>query len=417
MPSEQQHSVHSRDSGNPVLGPRLRGDERSEVLGPPTRQRLAGFARTLRDNGFKVGLAETGDALEILTTRLASKPITLKPALRALFCATHSDWERFDEIFDVYWLARGLRRARTLAGAPLEHRAPARTLKDIGPRGGKPGLPDHVERRNEEGDFAGDGRGKREGASRFENLAGTDLRHIVDPADIERTHELAARLTRVMRARLIRRQRVRRHGRRLDLRRTIHRNVSHGGTLLDLAWRRRKEKPLRLVFLLDASGSMSLYTAFFVRFLHGVVDAFRQAEAFVFHTRLAHVSASLRDRDVTRAVDKLALMAQGIGGGTWIGESLATFNKWHARRVINSRTAVMIVSDGYDTGEPERLAEEMRRLRRRCRKIIWLNPLIGWRDYSPQARGMQAALPFVDLFAPAHNLESLVALEPYLARI
>jgi uncharacterized protein with von Willebrand factor type A (vWA) domain/NO-binding membrane sensor protein with MHYT domain len=262
----------------------------------------------------------------------------------------------------------------------------------------------------------GDGRGKREGASRFENLAGTDLRHIVDPADIERTHELAARLARVMRARLIRRQRVRRHGHRLDLRRTIHRNVSHGGTLLDLAWRRRKEKPLRLVFLLDASGSMSLYTAFFVRFLHGVVDAFRQAEAFVFHTRLAHVSASLRDRDVTRAVDKLALMAQGIGG-TRIGESLATFNKWHARRVINSRTAVMIVSDGYDTGEPERLAEEMRRSRRRCRKIIWLNPLIGWRDYSPQARGMQAALPFVDLFAPAHNLESLAALEPYLARI
>ena len=90
--------------------------------------------------------------------------------------------------------------------------------------------------------------------------------------------------------------------------------------------------------------------------------AFREAEAFVFHTRLAHVSPSLRDRDVTRAVDKLALMAQGIGGGTRIGESLATFNRWHARRVINSRTALMIVSDGYDTGEPERLGEEMRRL-------------------------------------------------------
>ena len=107
---------------------------------------------------------------------------------------------------------------------------------------------------------------------------------------------------------------------------------------------------------------MSLYTAFFVRFLHGVVDAFREAEAFVFHTRLAHVSPSLRDRNVTRAVDKLALMAQGIGGGTRIGESLATFNRWHARRVINSRTAVMIVSDGYDTGEPEELGAEMRRL-------------------------------------------------------
>jgi len=171
------------------------------------------------------------------------------------------------------------------------------------------------------------------------------------------------------------------------------------------------------VVLLDASGSMNLYTAFFVRFLHGVVDAFREAEAFVFHTGLAHVSPSLRDRDVTRAVERLALMAQGIGGGTRIGDSLATFNRWHARRVINSRTAVIIVSDGYDTGEPERLAAEMARLRRRCRRIIWLNPLIGWRDFRPEARGMRAALPHVDLFAPAHNLESLAALEPYLARI
>ncbi len=387
------------------------------AIGPATRRRLAGFARTLRDNGFKVGLAETGDALAILTAPLATRPSSLKPALRALFCATHSDWERFDEIFDAFWQARGVRQATTLAGTALESRAPARQLKDVGPRVGTPGLPDHVERRDEEGDSPGDGRGKREGASRFENLSSADLRHIVDPADIAQTHALAERLARVMRARLVRRERARRRGRRLDLRRTIHRSVSHGGTPLDLIWRRRKEKPLRLVMLLDASGSMSLYTAFFVRFLHGVVDAFREAEAFVFHTRLAHVSASLRDRDVTRAVDKLALMAQGIGGGTKIGESLATFNRWHARRVINSRTAVMIVSDGYDTGEPGQLAEEMRRLRQRCRRIIWLNPLIGWRDYSPQARGMQAALPYVDLFAPAHNLESLAALEPYLARI
>jgi len=238
-----------------------------------------------------------------------------------------------------------------------------------------------------------------------------------DPGDVVRAHALAARLARTMRARLVRREQVRRRGRRLDLRRTIHRNVSHGGTPIDLAWRRRKIKPMRLVVLLDASGSMNLYTAFFVRFLHGVVDAFREAEAFVFHTRLAHVSASLRDRDVARAVDRLGLMAQGIGGGTRIGDSLATFNRWHARRLVNSRTAVMIVSDGYDTGEPERLGAEMRRLRRRCRRIIWLNPLIGWRDYSPQARGMQAALPYVDLFAPAHNLESLAALEPYFARI
>ena len=280
------------------------------------------------------------------------------------------------------------------------------------------GLPDHVERRaRADGDDDADPGGRREGASRAENLAATDIRHIVDPDEIAKVHALAARLARTMRARLVRRQQARRRGRRLDIRRTIHRSVSKGGTPVDLVWRRRKVKPLRLVVLLDASGSMNLYTAFFVRFLHGVVDAFREAEAFVFHTRLAHVSPTLRDRDVARAVDRLGLMAQGIGGGTRIGESLATFNRWHARRVINSRTAIMIVSDGYDTGEPERLAAEMRRLRQRCRRIIWLNPLIGWKSFSPQARGMQAALPHVDLFAPAHNLESLAALEPYLARV
>src|ERR1700730_3676052 len=383
-----------------------------------TRRRLAGFARTLRDNGYRVGLAETRDALQVLASPAALRSTSLKPALRALFCATHSDWERFDEIFDAFWQGRGMRQRRVLSGVPSASHAPARKLAEAHVPQEALGLPDHVERRSDgDGDTQAEGRGRREGASRVENLAATDLRHIVDPEEIAATHALAARLARVMRARLVRREQIRRRGPRLDLRRTIHRNVSHGGMPFDLAWRRRKIKPLRLVVLLDASGSMSLYTAFFVRFLHGVVDAFREAEAFVSHTRLAHVSPSLRDRDVTRAVEKLSLMAQGIGGGTRIGESLATFNRWHARRVINSRTALMIVSDGYDTGEPGQLGEEMRRLRRRCRKIIWLNPLIGWRDYSPQARGMQAALPYVDLFAPAHNLESLAALEPYLAKV
>src|SRR5262249_7447700 len=150
------------------------------------------------------------------------------------------------------------------------------------PHGGT-GLPDNAARRSD-GDSTGDGHGRREGASRFENLATVDMRHIVDPAEVAQAHMLAARLARVMRARLVRLGQVRRRGPRLDLRRTIHRNVSHGGTPVELAWRRRKLKPLRLVILLDASGSMSLYTAFFVRFLHGIVDAFHESEAFVFHT-------------------------------------------------------------------------------------------------------------------------------------
>jgi uncharacterized protein with von Willebrand factor type A (vWA) domain len=408
----------SRPRGDPAFDSCLRRDGSDESVNAPARRRLAGFGRTLRNNGFRIGLAETQDASAILASPSAIQPALLKPALRALFCATHSDWDRFDEIFDAFWLGRNMRQRQILSGTTSAPHAPARRIAEAHVPQEALGLPDHAERRSDgNAELPADGRARREGASRTEVLTAADLRHIVDPDDIAATHALAARLARTMRVRLVRREQIRRRGRRLDLRRTIHRNISHGGTLLDLAWRRRKIKPLRLVVLLDASGSMNLYTAFFVRFLHGVVDAFREAEAFVFHTRLAHVSPSLRDRDVTRAVEKLSLMAQGIGGGTRIGESLATFNRWHARRVINSRTAVMIVSDGYDTGEPNQLGQEMRRLRRRCKRIIWLNPLIGWRDYSPQARGMQAALPYVDLFAPAHNLASLAALEPYLVRI
>jgi uncharacterized protein with von Willebrand factor type A (vWA) domain len=380
------------------------------------RTKLAGFVHTLRDNGFTVGLAETRDALSILTTPAATKPSSLRPALRALFSADRSDFQRFDEIFSAFWSGQGVRRRfQSVSGGLASKDAAQRT--EAGSAKTKLGMPDAVERGAEGDESSAGGRSRREGASSAEALQSTDIRNIVDPDEIARTHALAERLARSMRARIVRRMRVRRSGPRLDLRRTIHKNVSHGGTPVELAFRRRKDKPLRLIVLLDASGSMSLYTAFFVRFLHGVVDAFREAEAFVFHTRLAHVSPTLRDRNVTRAVEKLALMAEGIGGGTRIGESLATFNRWHAKRVINSRTVVMIVSDGYDTGTPEELAAEMRRLRLRCRRIVWLNPLIGWRDYEPSARGMQAALPYVDLFAPAHNLASLAALEPYLARI
>ncbi|HEY0301412.1 MAG TPA: VWA domain-containing protein, partial [Rhizomicrobium sp.] len=222
---------------------------------------------------------------------------------------------------------------------------------------------------------------------------------------------------RIMRTRLTRRDLARRHGYRLDLRRTIHRNISHGGVPISLVKRQRKEKPLRLVVLLDASGSMSMYTGVFLRFIHGVLDEFREAEAFLFHTRLAHVSDAMKERDASRALDRLSILAQGAGGGTRIGESLQTFNRWHAARVIHSRTCVMIVSDGYETGDAALLGREMAALARRCRRIVWLNPMMGWQGYTPEAAGIKAALPHVDLYAPANTLQSLTALEPYLARL
>jgi uncharacterized protein with von Willebrand factor type A (vWA) domain len=261
------------------------------------------------------------------------------------------------------------------------------------------------------------GEGRMEGASRADNLAELDFRKLAHPEQIEEAHAAAARLAQTMRTRLTRRDLARRRGYRLDLRRTIHRNISHGGVPIRLVKRQRKEKPLRLVILLDASGSMSMYTGIFLRFIHGVLDEFREAEAFLFHTRLAHVSDAMKEKDAARALDRLSIMAQGAGGGTKIGESLQTFNRWHAARVIHSRTVVMIVSDGYETGNAELLGREMAALGRRCRRIVWLNPMMAWDGYTPEASGIKAALPHVDLYAPANSLLSLAALEPYLAKL
>ena len=392
--------------------------ERAEDLGPAVRQRLAGFVRTLRDNGFKVGLAESSDALRVLSASRVDRATKARPALKALLCGRRSDWEAFDILFDAYWSGRNVKlRIPMSANAALANQRTIKTLSAQTTQSGVTSLPSDVERREDDGESGGAPSGKREGASWFETLARTDFRKIADPDSLAAAHKLAERLSRKMRTHLTRRERIAKRGRRIDLRRTIHASLGTGGTPLRLILRKPRHKPLRLVILLDASGSMSLYTAVFVRFVHGVLDHFCEAEAFLFHTRLIHVSDALREKDTARALDRLGLMAEGVGGGTRVGESLATFNRWHAARVVHSRTCVMIFSDGYDTSPPELLAAEMAHLRRRCRRIVWLNPLLGWEGYAPSARGMAAALPYIDLFAPAHTLESLAALEPYLARL
>ena len=381
--------------------------------------KLAAFLKTLRDSGFAPGLAEGQDAAELMAAGYATKPGLLRSAFKHLFSARKSDWEKFDGIFDAFWLGRRVRsRSLTMGSAKAANNPSLKSLPN-GPRepraGGDSAMDQVPSVDGADIDRAGEGR--MEGASRAENLAVTDFRKMADPEQIEQAHAAAARLARAMRTRLTRRDLARRRGYRIDLRRTIHGNISHGGVPIRLVNRQRKEKPLRLVMLLDASGSMSMYTGVFLRFIHGVLDEFREAEAFLFHTRLAHVSDAMKEKDVARALDRLSIMAQGAGGGTRIGESLQTFNRWHAARVIHSRTVVMIVSDGYETGDAALLGREMAALGRRCRRIVWLNPMMAWEGYTPEARGIKAALPHVDLYAPANTLQSLAALESYLAKL
>jgi uncharacterized protein len=380
--------------------------------------KLAAFLRTLRDNGFPVGLAEGRDAASLMASGYAAKPGLLRSALKHLFSARKSDWEKFDGLFDAFWLGKRVRsRSMTVGAAKAANSPSLKNLQDKGADApGNQSATDQVPSSDDAPDGRG-GEGRQEGASRAENLAEVDFRQLADPDQIEQAHLAAARLAKVMRTRLTRRDLARRRGYRLDLRRTIHKNISHGGVPITLVKRQRKDKPLRLVVLLDASGSMSMYTSVFLRFIHGVLDEFREAEAFLFHTRLAFVSDAMKEKDAARALDRLSLLAQGTGGGTRIGESLKTFNRWHAARVLHSRTVVMIVSDGYETGDAALLGREMAALARRCRRIVWLNPMMAWKGYAPVAAGIKAALPHVDLYAPANTLQSLAALEPYLAKL
>jgi len=381
--------------------------------------KLAAFLKTLRDAGFAVGLQEARDAAALMAAGYAEAPGLLRVALKHLLSARKADWDRFDGLFDAFWLGKRARsRSRTLGSARSANSPSLKNLADAGsmPAAGQ-ATSDQIPSAGDETGEDRAGEGRKEGASRAENLADIDFRKMADPDQVEQAHEAAARLARTMRTRLTRRDLARRRGYRLDLRRTIHGNISHGGVPIALVRRRRKQKPLRLVVLLDASGSMSMYTGVFLRFIHGVLDEFREAEAFLFHTRLAYVSDAMKEKDAARALDRLSIMAQGAGGGTRIGESLQTFNRWHAARVLHSRSCVMIVSDGYETGDAALLGREMAALARRCRRIVWLNPMMAWEGYAPEAAGIKAALPHVDLYAPANTLKSLTELEPYLAKL
>jgi uncharacterized protein with von Willebrand factor type A (vWA) domain len=361
--------------------------------------RLTGFPGFLRANGFAVG---GGDGVEVLRTAQRVGVLDsqiLRWSLRALLCGRCDEWQRFDELFDAWFLPanRWQRPERREAGEGA-----ASGDQPQGDTGGKQSADDDEQPR------------RRDAASRQEVLTSADFRALTEREHALDIEALMRRFARRLKHIRLRREARARHGRRLDLPATIRRSVASGGTPFHLAWKDRRRVRPRLVLLIDVSRSMALYSFFYLRLARALSAELADVHSFIFHTRVTAVSQALHDPDPWRAQERLHLIAQGWAGGTRIGESLAQFNREHAARTVHSRTAILIMSDGYDTGEPQRLSEALARLRRRARRVVWLNPLSSRPGYAPICQGMQAAIPHLDLLAPGADLASIQSVLPNL---
>lgn len=360
------------------------------------------FCRFVRDNGLSGGIKETLAALEAVGAVGLTDRVIFKSALRAALCSSKEEWDLFDDLFDQFW--------SSVEQGPQNERPSRRQkefrVKDHAVAGGLPALFGQATSSGTENE----GGRSVTGASAEERLRRTDFSQVTQ-ADLAALEQISLRLLRQMSSRLSRRLRSTGLRGRVDLRRTIRRNISRGGDLVRLSYKEKKSRPNKLVILVDVSGSMNAYSLFLVRFAFTLQKYFHHVETFLFSTHLVRITPALRARTLNEVWPALAEHAAGWSGGTRIGESLASFNQLHGRKLLSRDTLLLVLSDGWETGEPDMLAAELGTIKRRVRKLIWLNPLLGMEDYQPITRGMSVALPYIDVFAPAHNLESLLRLE------
>ncbi|MCV3273679.1 vWA domain-containing protein [Roseobacter sinensis] len=376
---------------------------------PGPAARVAGFMAHLRENGLRLGVAETETALAALAEVTAAQPEDCRRALRAVCTGCKEEAERFDTLFDSFWLDAGRVKQKIVPNRTESRQDGVRSSRDgsgvAEDTTGSATAPDDTG-----GASDSDGTGKLIATER-RTLSRRDLRDLVRPDEISATEDIARRLGAALRDRRSRRRIAARKGDRLHFRKTIRHSLATGGEPIRLLRKRRPDRARKIVALCDVSGSMSVYAQVFLAFLAGLMRADSAADAYLFHTRLVRITEALRDKDALRAIGRMSLMADGFGGGSRIGPSLARFADTYARRFVDGRSVVLILSDGYDTSPPETLAAALAKLRKRGCTIIWLNPLKGWRDYAPVAEGMAAALPHVDLFKAANTLDELAALE------
>ncbi|HEY0764308.1 MAG TPA: VWA domain-containing protein [Pyrinomonadaceae bacterium] len=365
---------------------------------------LVGFCRALREHGLSVTPAEVvtaAAALEVIDTRDRDEVFW---ALRNILTTSVDDFPVFKNLFATFWSQTPAKHVEREGSDSVQIRrtAPARAAG---------GLAFFLE------NWPAEMRTTAQpvnvpGASDTESQTEKDFAAF-SHAELEEISRIARRMARRLAKRPSRRWRPVARGRRVNLRRSLRLSLKTGGELIDLRYQERRPKRTKLFVICDVSGSMDIYSRLLLQFIYGLQNSFAKVESFVFATSLSRITGELKGKTYQRALDRLTANVRGWSGGTRIGASIASFNLQWLRR-IDKRTVVMILSDGWDTGAPEQLATSLSQLQQRAGRVIWLNPLLGSSVYQPLTRGMQAALPFVDVFAPVHDLNSFRKLESHL---
>jgi uncharacterized protein with von Willebrand factor type A (vWA) domain len=368
------------------------------------------FGRVLKGLGLDVHpgrMVDVAAALDLVGIRSKRD---FRSTLRTLLVHRQRDLSLFDEAFNVFW-------------RPPKDRLTTLDLRSIGEqrRFRQPQLaPPSSETGAQDNPDTGDSPGHHVDMTRTYS-AREVLRHKdfaeFTPQEVESAVRMLEDLEWRVGSRKSRRWAAAGKGPAIDLRKAIRRSLRYGGELLDLPRLERKEKPRRLTLICDVSGSMERYTRMLLHFIHSIAGGLDRVEAFLFATRLTRITRYLRYRSIDQAVAEVGRAVPDWAGGTRIGQALKSFNFQWARRVLGGGAVVLIISDGWDRGEPELLAKESSRLQRSCHRLIWLNPLAGSPTYQPLTRGMQAAIPYVDDFLPIHNLNSLTALARHLGSL
>ena len=374
-------------------------------VSPPagrTADNIIGFARALRTAGVPVGPGAVIDAMNALPLVEIGNRADVFATLQAIFVKRHEHALIFAQAFDLLFRAADEWK-QMLDSVPLPDQ----------PRKKPPPASRRVQEAFSQSQITETPQAKAEeirlSVSDKEILQKKDFAQMTAAEIAEVTRAIAD--MKLPQAELrTRRYRPDARGLRLDMRRTLRGSLRTGGDIVDIYRLGRIEKPAPIVALLDISGSMSEYTRLFLHFLHAITDARKRVSVFLFGTRLTNVTRALRARDPDEALASCSSAVEDWAGGTRIATSLHTFNKLWGRRVLGQGAIVLLISDGLEREADARLAFEMDRLHRSCRRLIWLNPLLRYGGFEPKAQGIKMMLPHVDEFRPVHNLKSIEGL-------